>query len=133
MSREAELIKEIDEHIKEAGGLYGLELSDSDLLIIRNALASQEKAKAYWVSFIIQDYEDSRPWLCALNESCGSIEEAKEAIHKQRENYRVLSAWIDVFNQDNVKTTVFHKSYINSIGILSTPKTERRQGDERKD
>lgn len=38
MSREAELIKEIDEHIKKAGGLYGLELPDSDLRIIRAAL-----------------------------------------------------------------------------------------------
>ncbi|MCM1221469.1 MAG: hypothetical protein NC548_44020, partial [Lachnospiraceae bacterium] len=35
ISREAELIKEIDEHIKEAGGLYGLELPDSDLQVIR--------------------------------------------------------------------------------------------------
>ena len=26
MSREAELIKEIDKHIKKAGGLYGLEI-----------------------------------------------------------------------------------------------------------
>ena len=35
MSREAELIQNIDEHIKRAGGLYGLELSDSDLRVIR--------------------------------------------------------------------------------------------------
>lgn len=38
MSREAELIKEIDEHIEKAGGLYGLELPDSDLRIIQAAL-----------------------------------------------------------------------------------------------
>ncbi|MEY8518794.1 hypothetical protein AALC25_18215 [Lachnospiraceae bacterium 29-84] len=42
MSREAELIKEIDEHIKKAGGLYGLELPDSDLQIIRAALIEKE-------------------------------------------------------------------------------------------
>ncbi|MCM1189834.1 MAG: hypothetical protein NC541_11130 [bacterium] len=42
MSREAELIKEIDEHIREAGGLYGLELPDSDLLVIRAALVEKE-------------------------------------------------------------------------------------------
>lgn len=36
--QEKELIKDIDEHIKEAGGAYGLELPDSDLLVIRAAL-----------------------------------------------------------------------------------------------
>lgn len=41
MSREAELIKKIDEHIKEAGGLYGLELPDSDLQVIREALSEK--------------------------------------------------------------------------------------------
>ena len=38
MSRETELIEEIDEHIKEAGGIYGLELPDSDLRIIQKNL-----------------------------------------------------------------------------------------------
>ena len=38
MSRELELIKEIDEHIEKAGGLYGMELPNSDLRIIRAAL-----------------------------------------------------------------------------------------------
>ena len=42
MSREAELIKEIDKHIKKAGGLYGLELPDSDLRIIQAALIEKE-------------------------------------------------------------------------------------------
>ena len=42
MSREAELIKEINEHIKKAGGLYGLELSDGDLRIIQAALVEKE-------------------------------------------------------------------------------------------
>ena len=42
MSREAELIKEIDKHIKKAGGLYGLELPDSDLRIIQAALVEKE-------------------------------------------------------------------------------------------
>ena len=42
MRREAELIKEIDEHIKKAGGLYGLELPDSDLRIIQAVLIEKE-------------------------------------------------------------------------------------------
>lgn len=44
MSREAELIKEIDQHIKKAGGLYGLELPDSDLRIIQAALCKSVEA-----------------------------------------------------------------------------------------
>lgn len=38
MSGEAELIKKIDEHMKEANGRYGLELADCDLRVIRSAL-----------------------------------------------------------------------------------------------
>ena len=41
MSREAELIGNIDEHIKNAGGRYGMELSDSDLKVIRAALVEK--------------------------------------------------------------------------------------------
>lgn len=46
MSREAELIKEIDKHIKKAGGRYGLELPDSDLQIIRAALVEKSIQKS---------------------------------------------------------------------------------------
>lgn len=42
MSREAELIQEIDKHIKKADGPYSLELSDSDLRIIQAALVEKE-------------------------------------------------------------------------------------------
>ena len=45
MSREAELIKKIDEHINEAHGLYGLELPDDDLRVIRSALYKTVAAK----------------------------------------------------------------------------------------
>lgn len=44
MGREAELIKEIDEHIKKAEGLYGLEFPDSDLQVIRAALCRTVEA-----------------------------------------------------------------------------------------
>lgn len=46
MSREMELIQEIDEHIKKAGGLYGLELPNSDLQIIRAALVEKKIRKS---------------------------------------------------------------------------------------
>lgn len=46
MSEETRIIKEIDSHLKKAGGLYGLELSDSDLKIIRKALLSEHTRKS---------------------------------------------------------------------------------------
>ena len=57
MSREAELIKEIDEHIKKAGGLYGLELPDSDLQVIRAALVEKEVKESRIVTGdVVTDY-----------------------------------------------------------------------------
>lgn len=46
MSEETRIIKEIDSHLKKAGGLYGLELSDSDLKIVRKALLSEHTRKS---------------------------------------------------------------------------------------
>ena len=41
MSREAELIGNIDEHIGKSGGRYGLEFADRDLKVVRAALAEK--------------------------------------------------------------------------------------------
>ena len=57
MSREAELIKEIDEHIKKAGGLYGLELPDSDLRIIQAALKKRVEMNAESKIYPTQEIE----------------------------------------------------------------------------
>jgi hypothetical protein len=67
--------------------------------------------KSYWVSLIIQDKENSKPWLCAMSECCLSLDEAKKLIDQQRKNYRVLSAWVDTYYEE-VKETVFHECYI---------------------
>lgn len=77
--------------------------------------------KFYWVSLLIQDSEHSRPWLSAMTDSCTSIEEAMDTIKRGRENYRVLSAWIDTFDENNVKQTVFHECYVNAIGKVCGP------------
>lgn len=69
----------------------------------------------YWVSLLIQDTKNSKPWLCSMTNSCLSLEKAKEVIEKGRNNYQVLSAWIDTFD-NKVKTTVFHECYVNTIG-----------------
>lgn len=72
--------------------------------------------KLYWVSLLIQDTENSRPWLSAMSSGCISLEEAMEAIERGRGNYRVLSAWIDMFDESGNKSTVFHECYVNAIG-----------------
>lgn len=70
----------------------------------------------YWVSLLIQDTENSKPWVCAMYDSYSSIEEAMKVIERGRENYRVLTAWVDTFDEDNKKHTVFHECYINALG-----------------
>lgn len=39
-----------------------------------------------------------------------------ETIKRGRSNYRVLCAWIDTFDKNNDKSTVFHECYVNAIG-----------------
>lgn len=72
----------------------------------------------YWVSLLIQDSETSKPWLCAMTDGCVSIEGAMALIEKGRKNYRVLSAWVDTFDKENHKTTVFHECYIDVLGNI---------------
>ena len=33
-----------------------------------------------------------------------------------RESHNVLSAWIDVFDKNDQKTTVFHECYVDVLG-----------------
>ena len=72
--------------------------------------------KLYWVSLLIQDTENSKPWLSAISNGYISLEEAMKTIERGRSNYRVLSAWIDIFDEGGNKSTVFHECYVNAIG-----------------
>lgn len=74
--------------------------------------------KLYWVSLLIQDKENIKPWLCAMSDGCISFEEAIKIIEKGKQNYRVLSAWVDTFDTNNHKVTAFHECYVNSIGNI---------------
>lgn len=74
--------------------------------------------KQYWISVIVQGEEDRRAWSIAFTDSVSSIEAGMEAIHKARKNYTVLSAWIDTFDENNVKHTVFHECYIDVFGYV---------------
>ena len=81
--------------------------------------------KLYWVSLLIQDNEHSEPWLAAMTDSCISMKEAMDDVNKGRENYRVLSGWIDTFDEDNKKTTVFHECYVDAIGKVHEPERSK--------
>lgn len=78
----------------------------------------KENMKLYWVSLLIQDKENTKPWLCVMSDGCISFEEAIKIIEKGKQNYRVLSAWVDTFDTNNHKVTAFHECYVNSIGNI---------------
>ena len=78
--------------------------------------------KQYWVSVIIQDESDKRAWLSAMSDSVLSIDKAMETIDKARKNYTVLSAWVDTFDENNTKQTVFHECYVNALGYVEKSK-----------
>ena len=86
---------------------------------------NQKKLTFYWVSLLIQDNEHSEPWLAAMTDSCISMKEAMDDVNEGRENYRVLSAWIDTFDEDNKKTTVFHECYVDAIGKVHEPERSK--------
>ena len=72
----------------------------------------------YWVSAIIQNEHDKKAWLCAMTNGVLSLDKAMEVIERTRENHKVLSAWVDVYDKNKVKQTVFHECYINVFGDL---------------
>ena len=74
--------------------------------------------KSYWISAIIQNESDVRPWLCTISAGELTLDRAKMAVKIMRNNHNVLSAWIDVFDKNNIKQTVFHECYIDALGYI---------------
>lgn len=72
--------------------------------------------KLYWVSAIIQNKDDRKPWLCAMYDGELSLNKAIDVVARIKENNTVLSVWIDVYDENNIKQTVFHECYINAFG-----------------
>ena len=80
----------------------------------------QSPLQLFWVSYICQETENSSPWRVSLENGCVSIEKALSSIQKARNSNRVLSAWIDMYDENGEKTgTVFHECYLNSMGKIS--------------
>ena len=71
----------------------------------------------FLVSLIIQDEENSQPWLCSNITEFLNIEEAHKEIQSMRERHRVLSAWINMYENEE-KKIVFHECYINVLGYI---------------
>lgn len=74
--------------------------------------------KLYWVSAIVQNKDDKNPWLRAMSEGELSIGKAMTVIDRLKANNTVLSVWIDVFDENGIKDTVYHDCYINAFGDL---------------
>lgn len=77
-----------------------------------------EQKSLYWVSLIIQEDEETKPWLCSKSTGFLTIEEAYKEIKFMREHDRVLSAWIDIYDNEK-KKTVFHECYVDVFGYIS--------------
>lgn len=78
--------------------------------------------KLYWVSAIVQSKFDKKPFLLAMSEGELSFEKAMEVIARVKENDTVLSVWVDTFDENNTKQTVFHECYIDALGYIWTDK-----------
>ena len=74
--------------------------------------------KLYFVSAIVQYKGCKQPWLLADCSGNLSLEEAMEEVIDMKSKFEVLSAWIDVFDENNVKQTVFHECYIDYFGTI---------------
>ena len=81
--------------------------------------AKPKKNTLYWVSYIVQQTPDDKPWVCASSSVCSSMQEALIAIDVGRKYHRILSAWIDVFDENNNKTTVMHECYVDVMGNVN--------------
>ena len=104
--------------------LQHINSQDGPMSISQAYLIVKEKPKdntLYWVSYIVQEKVDDKPWVCALSSS-SSMQEALIAIKVGHKYHRILSAWIDVFDSDNNKTTIMHECYLDTMGNLKNEK-----------
>lgn len=76
-----------------------------------------EQKSLFWVSLIIQENEKTKPWLCSKSTGFLTIEEAHKEIQFMKVHYRVLSAWIDIY-ENKEKKTINHECYIDISGNI---------------
>lgn len=76
--------------------------------------------KAYWVTAILLDEVNQRPMSLAIGDYVSSIKEAKDIIQCARKSYTVYSAWVDTYDKNKGRVTVFHECYVNALGVVET-------------
>ena len=86
--------------------------------LLRAEKMKGDGAKLYWVSAIVKNNTDVKPWLCAMTEGERNEDEAIEIISRLKEIHTVLSAWIDVFDENGNKKTIYHDCYVDVFGNL---------------
>ena len=74
--------------------------------------------KTYWVSAIVLNDGDRKPWLLAYGSCQLSLAKAMKEITHVKDTFTVLSVWIDAFDENDVKQTVFHECYVNAFGDI---------------
>ena len=72
--------------------------------------------RLFWVSAIVQDACDKKPCLLAVNTGEMTLDNAQKGVEFIKNNHNVLSVWIDTFDENNKKETVFHECFINAFG-----------------
>lgn len=93
---------------------YPMDITDK-----RETVDANPSTKLYWVSAIVQNVFNKKPFLLAMSEGELNLEKAKDIISRIKENNTVLSVWIDTFNEKNIKQTVYHECYIDAFGYIS--------------
>lgn len=66
----------------------------------------------HWVSAIVMNESDRKPWLCSMTEGYTDFKTAMRVVEKLTSNYTVLTAWIELVDVENNKDIVFHECYL---------------------
>ena len=100
---------ESDEYHKKQGstGCEGY-IKQDDILGLK-----ESEIKEYWVSAIVQNDGDDQAWLLSLPDSDSSLEDAMRAINCMKVTHRVLSAWINLNDEEN---PIYHKCFVDVSG-----------------
>lgn len=72
--------------------------------------------KRYWTNFIIQDSFNRHAYRESSYDCCLSLDVALSAVENMRFNHTVLSAWIDVTDDDEKPITIWHECYVDGLG-----------------
>ena len=75
--------------------------------------------EVYWVSAIVTYKGCEKPWLLSYGNCYLSLDKAMKEIDNIKNAFTALSIWIDTFDENNVKKTVFHECYIDPFGCVT--------------